>query len=55
MPSKEGIIGRKLSVDGFIEQVNSFIDAGASVIGACCGSNPSYIKAIRDLINLKTK
>jgi len=55
MPSKEGIIGRKLSVDGFIEQVNSYFDAGASVIGACCGSNPSYIKAIRDLINLKAK
>ena len=55
MPSKEGIIGRKLSVDGFIKQVNSYIDAGASVVGACCGSNPSYIKAIRDLINLKAK
>ena len=55
MPSKEGIIGDKLSVDGFIKQVNSYIDAGASVLGACCGSNPSYIKAIRDLINLKAK
>ena len=55
MPSKEGIIGDKLSVDGFIKQVNSYIDAGVSVLGACCGSNPSYIKAIRDLINLKAK
>jgi homocysteine S-methyltransferase len=55
MPSKEGIIESKLSVDVFMKHVNSYIDAGASVIGACCGSNPSYIKAMRDLINLKTK
>jgi S-methylmethionine-dependent homocysteine/selenocysteine methylase len=38
-----------------MKQVNSYIDDGASVIGACCGSSPSYIRAIRDSINLKIK
>ena len=55
MPSKEGIIESKLSVNRFMKQVNSYIDDGASVIGACCGSSPSYIRAIRDSINLKIK
>jgi len=53
MPSKEGIIESKLTVNRFMKQVNSYIDDGASVIGACCGSNPSYIKAIRNSINQK--
>ncbi len=55
MPSKEGIIESKLIVNRFMKQVNSYIDDGASVIGACCGSSPSYIRAIRDSINLKIK
>ena len=53
MPSKEGIIESKWSVNQFVKQVDRYIDDGVSVIGACCGSNPSYIRAIRDSINLK--
>ena len=55
MPSKEGMIESKLSINRFVKHVDSYINDGASVIGACCGSNPSYIKAIRDSINLKIK
>ena len=53
MPSKEGIIKNQLCVDDFIKEVNNYIDAGASVIGACCGSNPYYIQSLRDLINIR--
>ncbi len=55
MPSKEGIIDKKISINGFIKQVTKYIDAGACVIGACCGSNPYYIKALRALIDINTK
>ena len=55
MPSKEGIIEEKLSTDAFKKEINNCINAGASVIGACCGSNPYYIHALRDLIDLYTK
>ena len=52
---KQGIIDKKISINGFIKQVMKYIDAGACVIGACCGSNPYYIKALRALIDINTK
>ena len=55
MPSKEGVIDKKISINGFIKKVTKYIDAGACVIGACCGSNPYYIKALRALIDINTK
>ena len=55
MPSKEGVIDKKISINGFIKQVTKYIDAGACVIGACCGSNPYYIKALRALIDINKK
>ena len=39
----------------FKEEINNCINAGASVVGACCGSNPYYINALRGLIDLHTK
>ena len=55
IPSKEGIIEEKLSIDDFKEEINNCMNAGASVVGACCGSNPYYINALRGLIDLHTK
>ncbi len=38
-----------LSVEQFAEKMKRLADAGASVLGGCCGSSPEHIRAIRDL------
>jgi homocysteine S-methyltransferase len=38
------------SADYFAEYTRRFIQAGASVIGGCCGTNPSFIKEMRKSI-----
>ena len=52
MPTKEGIIEQKLSIKEFANDVNNYLNSGAKVVGACCGSDPNYIKAARGVINL---
>lgn len=37
--------------DEFAEQVRTLLDMGASVIGACCGSTPAHILAIRAAVD----
>ncbi len=37
-----------MAEDAFVEGMKLLIEAGASVIGGCCGTSPSYIKAIHD-------
>jgi len=36
----------------FAERIQSFIAMGARVVGACCGSNPDYIRAITKRITI---
>lgn len=38
------------SADYFAEYTRRFIQAGASVVGGCCGTNPSFIKEMRKSI-----
>ena len=52
MPTKEGIIEQKLSIKEFANDVNNYLNSGAKVVGACCGSDPNYIKAARGVIDL---
>ena len=52
MPTKEGIIEQKLSIKEFAYDVNNYLNSGAKVVGACCGSDPNYIKAARGVIDL---
>ena len=35
--------------DQFASHVPALIEAGASFIGGCCGTNPSFIRAVRDV------
>jgi 5-methyltetrahydrofolate--homocysteine methyltransferase len=37
--------------DEFAEQVPALIDLGAVVVGACCGSTPAHIRAIRAAVD----
>lgn len=35
----------------YLERVLSWIDAGASIVGGCCGTTPEYIRMINDKIS----
>jgi S-methylmethionine-dependent homocysteine/selenocysteine methylase len=52
MPTKEGVIEEKLTIKEFANETNNYLNSGAKVVGACCGSNPDYIKAAREAIDL---
>ena len=52
MPTKEGMIEEKLTIKEFTNEINKYLTSGAKVIGACCGSNPNYISAAREAIDL---
>ena len=52
MPTKEGVIEKKLTIKEFANEINKYLTSGAKVIGACCGSNPDYIRAAREAIDL---
>ena len=52
MPTKEGVIEKKLTIKEFANEINKYLSSGAKVIGACCGSNPDYIMAAREAIDL---
>ena len=52
MPTKEGVIKKKLTIKEFTNEINKYLTSGAKVIGACCGSNPDYISAAREAIDL---
>lgn len=41
--------------DEYLEGVKVFIQKGASIIGGCCGTTPSFIKKIRDNLNNLSK
>ena len=52
MPTKEGVIEKKLTIKEFANEINKYLTSGAKVIGACCGSSPDYISAARKAIDL---
>ena len=52
MPTKEGMIEEKLTIKEFVNEINKYLTSGAKVVGACCGSNPDYIRAAREAIDL---
>ena len=52
MPTKEGVIEEKLTIKEFAKEINTYLTSGANVVGGCCGSNPDYIRAAREAIDL---
>lgn len=40
--------------DEFVESMMALVDAGASVLGGCCGTTPEYIQKLRTALNEKT-
>ena len=44
-----------MNEDDFVKGMRLLLDAGASIIGGCCGTSPSYIKAIYDAFAPKSE
>ena len=42
--------GDVMTPAGYAKHVASWIEAGATVVGACCGSTPAHIQACRAAI-----
>lgn len=50
-PEPDGTIKDRVSIEIFQRSVRAYIESGASVVGACCGSTPEHIKIIRDTVD----
>ena len=46
----EGEVLYRLAPDEFAEAFRGILDAGATVVGGCCGTGKEYIKALADLL-----
>ncbi len=44
-----------MNEEDFVKGMGMLLDAGASIIGGCCGTSPSYIKAIYDAFGEKAE
>ena len=47
-----GIAQYSLSAEAFAPIMKDCRDCGATILGGCCGTDPSYIAAVRDLLQL---
>ncbi|MBQ9871182.1 MAG: homocysteine S-methyltransferase family protein [Eubacterium sp.] len=51
MPELEdGVSVYKMTPEHFSECIRTLVDAGANLVGGCCGSNPSHIKAVKQAV-----
>jgi 5-methyltetrahydrofolate--homocysteine methyltransferase len=41
----------EVSPEDMGNQVQKWIDAGANIIGGCCGTSPAHLKSIANAIN----
>lgn len=40
-----------LTTDEFVENIKTMVNSGARVIGGCCGTNPEFIKKIKNVLS----
>jgi len=50
----DGSTGYDMSPEIFAEEVHHLLEAGATILGGCCGTDPRYIKALHELLKEKT-
>ena len=48
--SPEGEAIYSMGPEAFAQHMRTLIDAGAALVGGCCGTNPRYISALRDVL-----
>ena len=46
----DGVTGYSIDAGEYIEAVGKIVEAGASVVGGCCGTNPEYIMRLAQLL-----
>ena len=51
MPTKEGVFTKTVDHNIFLKEITKYLDRGASIVGACCGSNPKLIRMISNHID----
>ena len=47
---EHGTAHYSMSPEDFARSMVPLVDAGAGIVGGCCGTNPDYIRALRDAI-----
>lgn len=47
----DGVTGYSIDTAEYIEAVSKIISAGATIIGGCCGTNPSYIEGLAQVVD----
>ncbi len=52
--AEDGTTIYDMDKDTFAREMISLVEAGASVLGGCCGTSPAYIKALYDSTHLLT-
>ncbi|MDR1939278.1 MAG: homocysteine S-methyltransferase family protein [Clostridiales bacterium] len=52
---KDGVSVYGMTPQKYIESLDKLIDAGATFVGGCCGTDASYIEAIKALLKSKAK
>ena len=50
---KDGNTAYSMQADAFAEEMKLLWEAGASVVGGCCGTDAAYIKKIRESLGVK--
>lgn len=50
---KDGKTVYNITKEEFLKYVSEFVDMGVSIVGGCCGTDPSYIKLLSDNLKLK--
>jgi 5-methyltetrahydrofolate--homocysteine methyltransferase len=47
----DGRVGYSQGLDDYVRFVPDIVRAGAGFLGGCCGTNPSYIRAMARIIH----
>ena len=47
---EHGMAHYSMTPDDFAAAMTRLVDAGASVVGGCCGTNPEYIRALKEVV-----
>ena len=47
---EKGMAHYSMAPDAFARAMARLVDAGASVVGGCCGTSPDYIRALREVV-----
>ncbi len=51
--TSEGEVAYSQGIDNYVKYVSQIIENGAGIIGGCCGTDPDYIRRIKEIITSK--